>query len=201
MLITNETHWRTDQLKAIIQQVSLTALEGFEKRKKRLKITIVYSRKGGYHGCVNGLGGTTMTLRIPKEEVDKPQFAWLVDHEMGHVRGQDHRQMTQAEMYWSVYLNPDDDNDNRCTSDVNDPKYAWAKTFPLERKNIPAKPLVNLQEVRYNATLAAITRWEAKMNGNEMENKRIKKELAKLKDRKRYYEKEVFSQQPQKETV
>lgn len=189
MRVVNETHWRTDQLKAIIERVAKTALEGYAKRKKRLVITVTYSKETNHTGHAS-LGGTRMTLRIPKANVNKPEFAHLVDHEMGHIRGQGHRQMTQPEMWYTCWKYP-------ICEQVNKPKYAWVDTMPLEPKCLPSKPTVDLQVVRYQRTLEAQKRWEEKLKKTEAEIKRIKTELTKLKERRRYYEKEVFEKRQQ----
>lgn len=124
MRIDNKTQWRTDQLKAILQQVSLTALDGFQKRKDRLKVTIVYSSNGSHRGHAT-LGGTRMTLTIPRDNVNKHRFAWVADHEFGHIRGQDHKQMTIAELAYDW---------NEKAWAINQPKFAWAEHFPLEKR-------------------------------------------------------------------
>lgn len=178
MKIINKTHWQTRQLKAIIVRVANTELKGYEKRKKRLIIEITYSRKGGHHGCAY-VGGTHAYLRIPKAEVDKPQFAWLVAHELSHIRGQHHKTMTKPQLYWSLYFDQRmDATSTRCTSDINEPLYSWAKDLPLEVKltRDKIKPTVNQDMLKIEA---AEKRWNTKL-------KRAQTALKKLANKRKY---------------
>src|SRR6185436_17871046 len=61
MKIINQTIWRTDQLKAILQTAAEIELE--PAKRKRLIVTVSYTRGGHSSGCA-WIGGRHATVRI-----------------------------------------------------------------------------------------------------------------------------------------
>jgi predicted SprT family Zn-dependent metalloprotease len=163
--IENKTHWRTDHLRAFISRIAKEEL-GAEARK-RLHITVVYNRakdKGYVTGCAF-LGGSRAWIKVPSGEVDKIDLAHVIAHELAHIRGMQHRQMTHNPQYSRV-------GDWRS-------RYAWALDMPLEKAQ--PKPKQDVQVKRYEAVLAQERRWQTKL-------KRAQTALKKLRPKLRRYE-------------
>ncbi len=167
MKIVNETHWRTDHLRAFIQRVAEVELDG--PARKALKVTVTYNRakdKGYVTGCAF-LRSNIARLMVPRQVVDRVDLAHVIAHELAHTRGMHHHQMNRNPQYSRV-------------SDWRE-RYAWAETMPLEKALPKAKAKKDVQMRRYNAALAAEGRWMTKL-------KRAQTALKKLRPRLRYYE-------------
>jgi len=114
MKITNETHYRTMDLKKFITWVSQQ--EGHTPAyRKRLKVRVCYGNYSGYAY----LEGSFICVRLPKDIscLKKPSFASVVAHEMTHnhqtnasfkrytternMRGHGRYGHKDAEKYWS----------------------------------------------------------------------------------------------------
>ena len=125
ILIKNKTHWRTDHIQTFVRRAAAMILDPHEKRV--LTVTVVYTKHntGGSSGCA-WLGGSSLTVRLPRRLPDKIDFAHVIAHELGHCRGLTHRQMRGAGLY--------------CRGEVSRRLYAWAGDLPLERKAPRVKP-------------------------------------------------------------
>lgn len=165
MRITNKTHWRTDQLKAIIQRVADAELDTNDR--KRLRVEAVY-KKSNWRRCgLGAINGLWIRLYLNRDSVDRIQLAHTIAHEFAHNRGWRHRQMAGTLRYsyaegWREY-------------------YAWAESLPLEEKEVKAKAKPDIQLVRYQRVLDAKKRWLTKA-------KRAATALKKLRAQERYYE-------------
>lgn len=62
MKVINKTVWRTDHLKSILQKCAEMEFDD-GARRKRLRVTVIYTRKGGCSG-VAWLNSNTCTVRI-----------------------------------------------------------------------------------------------------------------------------------------
>jgi len=187
MKITNETHWRTDQLKKIIQRVAKVELADCPAYQKRaLRIEIVYTRPADwvsdktYSTGRASVGGTWVKLRIPREKIDHTDFAYVVGHEFGHTRGLRHDRMNGRRAY------------DRSVAG-NREMYSWAEEYPIDRKPVKEKPSLDvIQAIRASRTELAIGRWQVKL-------KRAQTALKKLNKRARYYEKVLASKTPKED--
>jgi predicted SprT family Zn-dependent metalloprotease len=144
--VINKTVWRTDHLKAILQRCAEQEFDDGAKRK-RLRVTVEYTRRGESSGCAF-LNTNISTVRIanPKGRVHdwatggkkapinpadveamaelKAQFASVACHEFAHNRGMDHKAMPNNYKWhgrWREYV-------------------AWAESMPLEVKPPKAAP-------------------------------------------------------------
>lgn len=62
MKVINKTVWRTDHLKAILQEAARREFDD-GARRKRLRVTVEYTRNGGSSGCAF-IGGNSCVVRI-----------------------------------------------------------------------------------------------------------------------------------------
>lgn len=130
MKLTNRTSYRTDQLKAILQRCAEMEVEAEDR--KRLVVTVKYSRRPGRYSGHARLGGQhctrgplPVTLCLPKPGwTNGRKVAWLACHEFAHSRGTNHRNMA------AFYRWPNFDHE----------RYAWAFELPLEAAPVQAKP-------------------------------------------------------------
>lgn len=149
MKIINKTHWQTKDLAAIIRKVATDELE--KDKLKRCVFTVVYGRTGRGSSGYAYYGGTRARLRIPSgnprkpriktpygwkgfppEEVDLVDFAYVVGHECGHLRGLHHG----AAMHSARYSRDSAYGDYR-------QYYAWAGAMPLRKKEKKLPPTVD----------------------------------------------------------
>jgi len=174
MKIINQTKYDTAALRKLITatHARLAKHEGRAATWTSLKITAVYSRRGWPSGWAT-LSGSRMRLRLPAPKygrIEASIFAWLVEHELFHTHGYEHRHMaksnhgaTSAETHaWATALFPDG--------------------LPLQQPKVKARPSqAALQEQRHQHVLALMKTWTTKL-------KRAQTALAKLRQRSRYYE-------------
>lgn len=135
MRIINKTHWRTDQLKALVRKVAEQEVD--EDKRKQIRVHVEYRRnwrspggRGSY-----GLSGQNPRLAMwlyldRKEPPDPVVLAHTVAHEFAHNHGLRHREMMRTRRYgyaegWREH-------------------YPWAKDFPIEAK--PEKPKPSAQD-------------------------------------------------------
>ena len=140
MKIINQTLWRTDHLKAILQKAAEIELE--PAKRKVLVVTVSYTRGHYSSGCAY-LGGRHATVRIqhPQTRSERAKqiafdpseiaihFASVAAHEFAHIRGADHQTMSAKYKWhgnWREYVQ-------------------WAAAMPLEPKPVKAiiKPSVS----------------------------------------------------------
>jgi len=75
MRVINKTHWRTDQLRAILQKATEIELEPAKRKQLVVEVTYTGTRRGGSSGCAF-VGGTWARVRIPKGP-EQPNARWL----------------------------------------------------------------------------------------------------------------------------
>lgn len=176
MKVINETVWRTDQLRAILQLAAERELE--PAKRKRLVVRVCYTRGGHSSGCA-WVGGRHATVRIKHPESrartwqgqDQAaavaetvvRFASVAVHEFAHIRGMHHDTMPANYKWhgrWRDYV-------------------AWAVGMPLEPKpaKVKAKPTVDDK-------LAHVLRMKRLA---ETRLKRAQTILRKWRQRERYY--------------
>lgn len=194
--IKNETRWRTDDLRRLIQRACVEVFDPLPdglvipKQKPVIRARIVYAgTRKGVTGCAN-LGGTWMTLRIGTAVTDLREVGALIVHELGHLRGLDHPHMRGAPK-WTWKGLPERFSLGRDGNTLHSVRYErhlqahrWAEGFPLRFREERAKPRVvglSLVEQRRAKVLAALGAWEAK-------ERRAKNALRKLRARLRYYD-------------
>lgn len=170
MKLKNDTHWRSDQLRALIQCVALAEVD--PAHRKALRVHVVYKRKGQRLCGLATVGGRWVKLYIEREAPDLVQFAHACAHELAHNRGKRHRDMGTSPRYaW--------DTDGKWRE-----LYGWAASMPLERT--PERPKADGQLTRYLSVLARQEGWQTKL-------KRAQTALKKLTRQRRYYERALLA--------
>lgn len=168
MKITNQTHWRTDHLKAFVNRVAQDELD--PEKRKSFRVYFTYARGHGFSSGHAPYHGNRIHIRLSSGNngklPSKTDLAMVIAHEIAHSRGMHHWQM-QGGRY------------NR-RGDYKE-RYAWAELLPLEKKEKKPK-LVDQQQIRYQQVLAGQKRWESKL-------KRAQTALRKLRQKERYYSK------------
>jgi len=174
MKIENRTHWDTAHLTAFIKRVAAEELD--PARRKALKVNFQYNRQTDNGSCSGRAScpGHHAIIMLPRKTVDRIDLAHVIAHELAHTRGMEHRQMTNNPTY------------NRVGNwrEI----YAWAEGLSLDRKQPKVKPRVGVQALRYNRVLASEKAWTTKL-------KRAQTALAKLRKKRRYYEKALAARQ------
>ena len=192
MRVINKTVWRTDQLKAILQRCAKQEFDD-GSRRKRLVITVEYTRRGGCsgyawyhsnHSVVRIANPTRVTkwYRASGGASDFGQdfapgsqymtnltmeFASVACHEFAHNRGMKHRGMPKYYGWgptWKQYV-------------------AWAAEMPLEQKATKAPAAKSeIVQGKLDHVIKMRERAETRM-------KRAKTILQKWTVKERYYEK------------
>ncbi len=185
MKVINKTNWDNSDLKKILVKAlnEDDKVEGKYKYRNCLEITISYSK--GYPSWVvkhyqkqnkelpirkrySGnawVGGTRMTLRVPREEFNVEHFVEVFIHEMSHVRGI---------------------RSHRAIGTVKDEDLEWTKNYSVRQKEVRVKPKVDLQLKRYNHVIEIIKQKEKIM-------KRLRNQIKKWNAKKRYYQRVLTS--------
>lgn len=174
MKIINKTQYDTRQLRTIICAVynRVKKTEGPLYFWSEQKITITSGRRRRRKHTAGGRAGIDapyMYLYLPIDKCDTADFAWTVEHELLHNYGYGHRKMPAVD--WGNYRK----------------NYQWAVEqygeflFP---KPLRKKPVVNLQTKRYEKLCQREAVWLSKL-------RRAQNALAKIKNGKRYYEKQL----------
>ena len=130
------------------------AIKHYQKQNKELPIRKVYSGSAW-------VGGTRMTLRVPREKFNVEHFVEVFTHEMSHIRGI---------------------RSHRAIGTVKDEDLEWTKKYSVTQKEARVKPKVDLQLKRYNHVIEMI-----KQKGKIL--KRLRNQIKKWNTKKRYYEK------------
>jgi len=169
MIVKNQTHWQTRDLKRVFCETLRrnSKIEGKLRMRMGRQISIfvevVYSRRS-YSGWAQ-YGGIAMHLRVLRDELNGAELACLFEHELEHIRGYRHRSMSRA---WQSE------------------RFAWAtnaEKFPFRRKEMkPVKPKADTQLKRYANVLKKVAEKERAL-------KRLQRLLKKWRQKQRYYEK------------
>jgi hypothetical protein len=173
MRVINKTHWRTDQLKAIIHRAAIDELS--PAKRKQVECTIVYTKRTsiGSSGCAV-LGGTQMVLRIGRDTLDRIDLAHVAAHECAHLRGMTHGQMRNNPRYRRI--------PGRTAS-----IYAWAEGLPVEKTQPKAsKSAFEQFEIKLAHAQSAAKKHSAKLKRNQ-------NLLQKWQRKIRYYEKKLLT--------
>jgi hypothetical protein len=156
MRIDNRTHWRTDQIKALIQAVAENETDA--EHRKHLRVIVDYITKRG--GCYN-LGrayiGTplkpahTMWIKLPRarhgDRPDLVRLAHTIAHEIGHLKGIPHREMWKTKRYGYV--------------EGWRESYAWASNYSIEEQAAP--PKVRVMADKLTRAQAMAEKWQSKV--------------------------------------
>lgn len=118
MKIRNHTHYVTADLRRIIARCADHELEAAHRR--RVIVTVTYSRRKDSCSGHATIGGNWATVRINKHAPNPAAFALVTAHEFKHLRGWTHKQMKGR------------------YSDDDTSRYAWAAGLPLAVKT-PAR--------------------------------------------------------------
>lgn len=171
MKLINNTHWRSDHLRAIICRVVNDELPA--DKRARLVVTVDYiKRLRSYSSGCAPYHGSRMTVRLSKhaEHLNKPDFAKVVAHEAAHLRGMRHSQMGFP------YHSP-----NHVRTPEQMAHFAWASGMPLEVKPKASAKVVNIQEARRTVAVKHAADWERKL-------KFAQNKLKKWRTKVRYYD-------------
>ena len=153
MRIINSTHWRTDQIAALIRRVAQDELDAGQL--KHARVYVKYRRQNEYisGNCTYGTmrhPRVYMTLFLPRTgSVPLPHMAHTIAHELAHAKGLKHRDMNKTNRYGWVK--------------GWEERYAYANEFPIEAKPVKAKP--TLDDKRQKALKQAqqkIAEWTTK---------------------------------------
>jgi hypothetical protein len=181
-IIKNKTRYRTDDLRWFVTRAGQMALDDHEK--SRVVVTITYRRPlraAGSSGCAT-IGGTSCVVRVPKKGMDafdRIDFARVLVHEFGHVRGLGHDTMRGAGLY-------------RRGIEGSDELYRWAgarevRVRPPKTKLVLRGP--ERTEKKLRSLAARQERWETKL-------RRAQNALKKLHRQRRYHEKRLAAARP-----
>lgn len=172
MKILNRTHWRTDQLRAILQRCAEMELE--PAKRKHITVTVSYRRRGGGSSGCAYIGGRWCRVRVSSDVFDSRDFAKVACHEFAHLRGMRHRQMPAY--YKRNHIGGTGDGHER---------YAWATSMVVERKAKKARPTgAALARERHAHVLTMVAKAQTRF-------KRAQTLLRKWKTKQRYYEKRL----------
>lgn len=153
MKIDNQTHWRTDQIRRLVQRVAEAELD--PERRRGFLVEVTYNRQRGRGGGCSGWApyhGRMIRIMLPSDTVDTVDLAHCIAHEIGHSRGLHHRQMNTRRYDrgvegWRDY-------------------YAWASDYLIERKVPRHRPKLTLMDRVTSKLVHAqvqLRRWETKV--------------------------------------
>lgn len=145
--------YRVDQERNSFQRTALQSLR-----------VDVYNRKNG--PCTAVLNGYSLNLNLWYKDLttdqSKKELAWVIRHEIEHLNGKNHKDMRKS--YWAHWPKEYTRED-------------WIFNFPLRLKEVKPKPIVDVQELRFNKATVYFQKWQ----------KRVKFALSRMKK----YQKQV----------
>lgn len=174
MILNNKSTTDTRALRRLFCEVHrrMAVHEGRLPQWDDLSVVIVNRRGNWHYSGWAVLRGRRMMLRIASDAPKPHKIAALIEHELFHSYGYNHKQMAG---YRLGYV-------KRHANDAE--TFAWADAmFPtgMPTKRKPAKPKPDIQIVRYERVMASLKRWATKL-------KRAQTALKTLNAKRRYYE-------------
>ena len=183
MKVINSTEYQTRDLKKIFIECCKTKLDSW----KNLRVEVSYSKSRWITGKAP-YGRRKVEIFLPKNPIDKEYIeakwtiprpyaylnfkrvlAWVFIHELHHVLNRHHREMIgNYYNHWRFYA-------------ANPEKMNWVDDLPLRKKEIKAKPKVDLQLKRYEHILAMLKDKKSKL-------KRLQNQIKKWNQKRKYYE-------------
>jgi hypothetical protein len=118
MKVINKTHFRTDDLRRILQRVAEEELE--TTKRKRLRVEVRYTRGEGCSGLAH-TGRSYCIVRLWKHGPDAAMFASVAAHEYAHLRGMSHVNMPTRYKWASPTWRA---------------RYEWAREYGIRRKDM-----------------------------------------------------------------
>lgn len=177
MKIVNKTHWRTDQMRAVLQRCAEMELEA--PHRTRMVVEVTYRRRGGGSSGCAFVKSNWCRVRVSSDAFDVVDFAFVACHEFAHCRGMEHRQMPRYYVR-NVYGG----------TATGHERYAWAAAHVVERKAPPARPTaVDLASARHRHALAMQAKAETRA-------KRATTLLRKWNQKVAYYERRMAALKP-----
>ena len=176
--IKNQTIWRTDDLRALIRKACGIVFDPGQKTIIHVNIVTAKARES-VTGCAY-VGGTMMTLRIGREVTDLRMVGAIIVHELGHLRGLQHRDMRGGAKWTRVGV-PTRDGLSGYAQWLK--ANEWVSGMQLRKKEVIRKERVagiELIESRMAIASANLKRWESKA-------KRAANAIRKLRKRVKYY--------------
>lgn len=176
MKVINQTRYRTSDLRAIFG-VALRADEQADGpmprwQRNQLKVEVVYARRRDTSGYAF-LNGTRMRLRVAKVPPMVSSVVWLFLHELAHIRGARHRQMSDTLLHRMA---------NEITA--SHPELVLRATPEPAPK---AKPPLRLARYEHAKEMLA---------AKEQAIARLERQAAKWRQRVRYYERALRATAP-----
>lgn len=178
MRLQNKTHWRSDQIKPILQRCAEMELE--PDKRRRLIVVVSYRRRGGGSSGCAAIGGHWCKVRVSSDVFDTRDFAIVACHEFAHVRGMRHAEMPHYYMR-SGRLERGTDSTH--------PRYDWANSIQVERQQIQSKPKEQMVGQKHQAAVA-------RLKVASTRAKRAVTILKKWQRRVRYYERQMAALKP-----
>ena len=155
MQIDNQTCWRTDQMRRILERVAAEEFEKDPGRIAHLKVKIVYTRQPGRCSGYAWYHSNSSVLRVPNPDskawyvrhyqklgmtaqaehyrrFPPVDFAFTAAHEFGHNKNLKHAEM-KLHHVWGDYAKQ---------------HFAWAKDYAVERQAVPAKPTLDQKRAK-----------------------------------------------------
>ncbi len=165
--LVNQTHWRSDHLRAFIRQAARDERPDLCKRgAATLHVTVKYNRQvdRGWCSGVAGICCNWIRIMLPSKVVNKVDLAYVIAHELAHTRGKHHRDMTGNALYDRM----------PGTAAI----YAWGETLPLEQMPVPVKVaacktlsgklthalrMLKIADTRYKRAVTLQKKWQVKV--------------------------------------
>ena len=168
MKIINETHWRTDQLRAIIARTATDELDSSDRR--RLLVTVAYGAKSSGVSGRAACGGPWVKLFVSRVEIDRVSLAHTTRHELAHFRGLRHPAMRGSRRYSYV--------EGWRALD------AWADEMPLEVKPAAPRPTADERRaLKLTRAKDSLARWERRL---KVAHGRVRRWRGRVRDYERY---------------
>lgn len=178
MRIDNRTHWRTDDIRAIVTRAIADELE--PARRALLVVAIRYGQKGKWTSGCAYYNKNWMQINVGSDEVDSIDLAHTACHEAAHCRGVTHAQMRGAALYRRV------GNWREI--------HGWAADMPIRKVEVAKRGKV-APEGRAEAGRAHAAKLLAQHETKIAEHERILKRerglVTKWRRKVRYYEKRI----------